>query len=897
MTRARIRPIGASDSAPPLRDDSSWERQYIEGLAANRKLSSNARSEITSTLDRVFKHVPDPRKVDRAARTTGALVGAIQSGKTAAMIGLAARSLDCGFRLVLVLAGLRDDLRTQTALRFSSDLLHRGEEVYPRLDKSRFTHPLGRGHHGPMGNSCWAPHYADDVNHDEAFTSTLAKQLRSGRSALVVAKKNLATLNKLADAIAHSSTRCGAGSLPIFVIDDECDEASVSGTTDAPTPDRVVDVWNRLDQFVTYVGLTATPAANLLQDTGAVLFPGDFVEVIRVPGSSSTQLTVLEPDPDRRYTGGDAFYKYIASHDRDNFLVRPTLSDEEYEGLLGHDAQLEEALIAYFVSGAMRFLSKPDRSFELSERLPSAHTMLAHTDAQVQNHWDLCRRVVSLTRRHGGQDGTVEEDLRPVRPSRRIEAGHLERWLSEEADRWRSWHQSFCDSQRVLLEIDPSRERSAAPSWQDVVAILPTIFRNTKLRVINSDESSSDPPLSFQPVYAENGMQPPSDIYSIVIGGNRLSRGLTIEGLAISYYTRASAVFSEDTTVQRERWFGYRGAHLEYCRLFTHRDLAIRLARFHEHDEDLRAQLAWNVAAGRSPTDSTFRFLRLRDSKPSAKTGRGSEGSIDISGTRLFFGRVQMGSSESEREAAAGNQAMAAKQAERIITSGNELRNERLELVGYILRDCFAREIAEMLEQYRFTFHNPDPNSGIALNLREHYRPASPQFRTTDAGVTPSTDPFLLAAYLRFWAYAFESCIADPASNAYRARDTVSPWIPCPPPSFNCVLRVGSLEPQGDSPFRHRLLNRSVDRDGELGSRWGGRGYGSKGDEWIDIDPPMRDHTTPRLRGVPGLALLHVVSRAAAGRTGDGETYDFDRPCFAAVVPEGGPCIAYVVTT
>jgi hypothetical protein len=55
--------------------------------------------------------------------------------------------------------------------------------------------------------------------------------------------------------------------VPILVLDDECDEASVSGDPDAPTPDRIAQLWAGIPQYVAYIGLTATPAANLLQET------------------------------------------------------------------------------------------------------------------------------------------------------------------------------------------------------------------------------------------------------------------------------------------------------------------------------------------------------------------------------------------------------------------------------------------------------------------------------------------------------------------------------------------------------------------------------------------------------------------------------------------------------
>ena len=117
---------------------------------------------------------------------------------------------------------------------------------------------------------------------------------------------------------------------------------------------------------------------------------------------------------------------------------------------------------------------------------------------------------------------------------------------------------------------------------------------------------------------------------------------------------------------------------------------------------------------------------------------------------------------------------------------------------------------------------------------------------------------------------------------------------PVSPPAFNLAVRFGSLEPTSQSPFEHGLLNRAVSVRGEIGSRWGGRGYGSPGDEWIDLSPPG-NRTASRKVGAPGLALPHVIGRDAMGRNQDGAVYELDRPTFGLVVPEGGPTVLFVV--
>jgi hypothetical protein len=821
--------------------------------------------------------------------TAGAVVGAVQSGKTRLMINLAARAFDCGFRIVVVLGGLKDDLRAQTALRFTQELLLRGDPV-PGV-AGAYTHPAGPGCHGARAD-CWSPRFYDDVHDDEAFIHLFCASLLENNQVLAVAKKNVAALNRLRAAYEYATSKAATVPLPLLVLDDECDEASVGGEPEAPTPERIAQLWNGLGHNVAYIGVTATPAANLLQDTEALLYPRDFLVTLRTPGEGDSGLTYLEPEPHMRYTGGDTFYEALERRQRDNFLVRTRMSDAEFDGMPGSDEELAQALTAYFVAGGIRWLQQPGTAFDDPQKLPKPHTMLAHTESRVESHWELCNRVVGLVREKGGRSSEITRNMRTVAPQARLAAEDLERWLASNPHSWRWWYEHYRDSHDELSQAMPDRLVPELPSWGEVVASLSGVFRAVKLRVLNSDESSVDGALRFHPSYSSHSVRPPTDVYSIIIGGNRLSRGLTIEGLCTSYYTRSSIQLLEDTTLQRERWFGYRGTHLEFCRVFTHRDLAVQLRRFHEHDEDVRRQLVWHVEHGLSPANATYRFLTLRSSRPTGKLGRGvGPQEIDISGSRPFVDRVQMGINSLELEVARANQDHAASVASRIVEQGEPLAGDS----GMVLRGWSAADIADIVDTFAYTFHNPDPSRGVPWNLRDHHRRAASWIPTTASGLSPKGDPFLIAAYLRFWQDAYEQCMQDPSSNTFRAADSVSEWEPCPAPMLNLAVRFGSLAPRPESPFAFNLLNRAVDRFGVVGSRWGGRGYGSPGDEWIDEPPPGEDLEAPRPPGMPGLALLHVIGRDAHGRDRNGSCYDFDRPCLGFVVPAGGPCIRFVL--
>ena len=869
----------------------TWEGQYQEYLTLTKRLGSGALAEIQRCTDLAFQSL-NPTALP-GTRSVGAIVGAVQSGKTGLMINLAARALDTGFRVVIVLAGLKDDLRTQTALRFTTDLLQRGDPMGSIAGAS--TDERGLGYHGSRSD-CWSPRFNEDAHADEAFVHQFCSNLRRGNGVLTVAKKNVAALNRVREALEYASAEFGASSLPTLVLDDECDEASVSGDPDAPTPERIAKLWTDIPQAVGYIGFTATPAANLLQETLSVLYPRDFVLTLRYPADQESATTYIERFVTKRYSGGRVFYEELEAHQRRNCLVRATMSDAEFGGVAGVDDELEEALIAYFVSGAMRLCAQPGSSCRDATRLPAPHTMLVHTESRVDSHWDLCERVILVTRRKGHGQLNVGRNLRRLPPQARLSAGDLERWLELEPARWRAWYDNYVGAREELMNVWPDRHAPPMPAWDATRAALPEVFDAVKLKVVNSDERAVDAPLQFQRAYSQDGIRAPDDVYSIIIGGNRLSRGLTIEGLCTSYYTRNANQLIEDTTVQRERWFGYRGEYLEFCRLFTHRSLAIRLQRFHEHDEDLRRQLAWNIAHGRAPSDATYRFLTIRDSLPTAKLGRGGgPHEIDVSGARLFVDRVQMGGTHEELAAARANEWHALAIAERLGRVGETVLSSRGDALGYAVRAQSVAVACGIMDGFQYTFHNPDPTRGVPWNLREFYRSPNGMTPVTLPTFAPRSDPFLVAAYLKFWKDAYLRCLADPSANTFRAEDSVSDWVPCPAPEFNVVVRFGSLKPKVGSPFAIDLLNRAVSVDGIVGSRWGGHAYGSPGDEWIDVPPEAGDRDAPRSQGTPGLLLLHIIGRDARGVDGAGSAYSCDRPCLGIVVPAGGPCIRYVL--
>ena len=902
-----IVPGSDSENNSRAEDESSatWWHQYQTALENRRVLSTPAINEIGRISQQIANRLHDPNgQWQRPVR--GAVVGAVQSGKTGILAGVAARAMDRGYRVIVILAGLKDDLRTQTARRLIRDVLWRGDQVYSWINRSWqpseppvYDHPLGKGLHGAL-KSCWSLHYRDDVNQDDSFRSRLVRKLSIGKNVLVVAKKNVRSLERLHEALDHASEILGGDLMPMLVIDDECDEASVGDDQEKPTPEfieRLVTASPK--QISAYVGLTATIAANILQDPERTLFPEDFIEIARYPSNRETALTYEEPEHDKRYSGGGVFYHLFEEAGLPNFLVHDLITDEELKGEGGRREQLEEALIAYFVSGAIRLAAHPQKSLDDPDHLADPHSMLVHTDVTMDEHWAICEAILRIMGDGGGFDSEhlpIDIDVQKTSPDKRIIPLHLQRWYKREPDRWKAWHKRFLESTKTLHAVLPGSSRPGFPTWEETVLRLPLVFVSTKLRVINSDDSA-DPPLDYNAPQGANGREMPYDLFSIVIGGNRLSRGLTIEGLCISYYTRTSQTWAEDTAVQRERWFGYRGAHLEFCRVFLHPETALRFTRFNEHENDLRAQLAWILSEQRRPKETALRFMCLPDSTPTYQRARGQDFRLALSGSRIFVDWVQMGDKPKELEAARKNEGLAAQWWNRIRSDGTSRLGPNRRVLGWLLNDVPLDEVSALLDGFSYSFHNPDPRTSVAVSLRDFHREPSPNFDSS-VSLRHLACPYFTAAYLRYWQQAFADAKAGAASG-YRGEDGISAWRSCPPPTFNVGFRFGELPAGDEDRFQGaNLLNRTVLPDGRVGSRWGGHGESGDyfGDEWFDTDPPSGDPTEPRRPGIRGLILIHVAHKDARGVKHRGTQYPFHRPFVGICLPGGGPCFRCVVT-
>jgi hypothetical protein len=836
----------------PRRD--AWWSQYSDQLAGS--MSKEARAELRRAARTIVGLLPDPLAWGARARPArGLVVGAIQSGKTASMMGVAATALDHGFRVVVILAGGKDDLRRQTARRFNTQLLLQSDRI-PESGGSR-TAPIRPQPLGGFGLP-----FAQDAHQYGLLYPEAQKVLDRGEPLILTIKKNVVSLQEVRSVLGPTLKRLGTDAVPTLVLDDECDDASVDASG-AAVPLAIEELWDghaAAPPFA-YVGYTATAAANLLQHPENALFPADFVVLLRTPDEEATPLSFAEPSPDRWYTGGGCFMAAFGEvySEEANFLVRPCIEPGHLATAPAENPSLRDAVRAYLVSGAYRLVLS-GAQLDGEDAVPAAalfpHTMLVQTSAARSEH----RRWAEGVRQMLGGEPLADQSVP-------LSAHKIQADLEDDEAGWRGWYEAFARSRERVYAERPHSGVERHATWAQVRAALTAVGRSTRLRVVNSDEDVGAS-LDFSPRIGTDGERLPArDTFAIVFGGAKLSRGLTLEGLCISYFSRWSATPMEDTVLQLCRWYGYRGKHLEFCRLFTTAEIAEELRGVHENDTALRYQLADLMVSGTSPRDAAIVIASNARALPTGKLGTGVVRDVAFSPYSSVFRHLEIGSLAEQNEAVALSfvQALRERGAEEALSGAGKLR-------GIISRGWAAGEVADWLDSLAYSDHNPDQTANPA---RDHYRCRDDQ-RAAVEGRRFDDDPYQIAAYLREWA-ARRSEVGSP-------------------PTFNLAVAYGE-KPDHTAPFDFPLLNRDVSGSGELQSQWTGRSAHWRGDAFFDAPPPpmIIPGSSLRREGAEGLLLLYVIHRNAQGRQGTGATRLHHTPTFGVVIPAGGPAFRRVI--
>lgn len=162
-----------------------------------------------------------------------------------------------------------------------------------------------------------------------------------------------------------------------------------------------------------------------------------------------------------------------------------------------------------------------------------------------------------------------------------------------------NWIKDICDGWKRLLQssdVDEKKElvREFNEAYDDLRLTvgneLPSFEELTSNRLIHAINYTR-----IMEINASRGKTPPirwSDCYShILVGGQAMDRGFTVEGLTVTYMPRSLGTGQVDTTLQRARFFGYKGSYLGFCRVWLDQPTIDAFRAIIEHEEDVRRRL------------------------------------------------------------------------------------------------------------------------------------------------------------------------------------------------------------------------------------------------------------------------------------------------------------------
>jgi hypothetical protein len=517
----------------------------------------------------------------------GLVVGYVQSGKTANYTALISRAVDMGYTFIVVLSGLLNDLREQTQIRLMRDLMGVPNHALgdTELECIDTTEMIG---------------FIQLTSIDSDFKAYTAERLpdlvqkQSGKPIIAVMKKNVLILEHLLDGLKRVGPKALA-SQKLLIIDDEADHATINtgGEGDEFADDNFSDdsddeddhdkntdptrTNRRIRQIIncfensTYIGYTATPFANVLINKdiddpiyGQSLYPRDFI--------------ISLPEP-KGYFGAEKFFGGLDDPEQGTFHTIPVAEEEvdkAYQMDIDPDStreanvpeSLKNAMLDFILTGLVKEIRKKN-----DPKMNPHHTMLIHI--QWRND-DQSKTKEAVKRLFDDWKVAAESRIRNDSTRNELQRKLKQKWEQDYDSSHESWSQ-------ILEELSIPEDENG---W----------LSSVEIRMINS--LNSEEKLDYD--------NHPNGLSVIAIGGNKLSRGLTLEGLTTSYFLRHTKMY--DSLMQMGRWFGFRHGYEDLVRVHASAKL---LSWFHwlvDVERHVRSDIARYSLRGMTPEELAVRI-------------------------------------------------------------------------------------------------------------------------------------------------------------------------------------------------------------------------------------------------------------------------------------------------
>lgn len=567
-------------------------------LLVTRDWEANVINTLDAQTDDVVELLGDPMQADGTWPRRGLLMGEVQSGKTATYLGVLNKALDYGYKVIVVIGGHTEDLRQQTQTRFDTDLLGIDSETWEDGISNAAIRYVGVGEiHGERA------HLMTTVRHDfsKSKRGSSITWVEGGLPTVFITKKTPSLLDNIRTYI-KSQAPGGRLDIPLIVVDDESDWGSPN-TRDKADPTSVNKAIRALLDVSTrssYLAITATPFANIFINDQAQF---EFVEKPRrgepAVDGPGTVLNDLFPSDYIRVMFPPSTYRGIGTYfpedghpsiktEVDDCLAILPIKHKNHHPVSALPESMETAIIEFLLGTAVRRIR--DQKARASSMLINV-SRFKSVERQVA---ELAELFLEATRAM-----ILGEFARPT-ATRSVAAKRL-------LDVWKVRFGTISDVQ-----------------WDQVAEKLIDIAPEFRIDLINGDTAKERARRRKLMTVAER--QADDLVPKIVVGGDILSRGLTLDGLQVSYFVREPRTM--DTLMQMGRWFGYRPGFEDLVSIWMPETTRADFTHAAEVTDELRETLLDMKARELTPRDFGLRVRVHPDSVDIVAANKGRDTQI-----------------------------------------------------------------------------------------------------------------------------------------------------------------------------------------------------------------------------------------------------------------------------
>lgn len=536
-----------------------WNR-YKHYLLRDKNFAPNVVGTMNDVTDEITDLLGDPT-LNKSFQRRGLIIGDVQSGKTANYTGLICKAADAGYKVVILLTGTIEKLRQQTQSRLDEGFIGMDSNG---MIKNKENNYIGVGKYDSSLHPVVFTSKSSDFNATTAKTLGLTLNTLN-EPVLFVLKKNVSVLKKLNQWLKLFNLKEGHQYIEtsLLMVDDEADNASINVNDPENNPTAIntqIRTLLHLFEKASYVGFTATPFANIFIDPntddemlGQDLFPKDYIYSLDAPSNYIGARNIFGENGiyqgmiENLYDGEEYF---PLSHKKDDYIseLSPTL---------------KVAINEFLIANAIRDLRGDSKKHR---------TMMVNTS-----------RFINIQDRIGT---LIINYLNEIKNSVHLYSKlPVENALSD-------------DNIEFMYNVYNNHYSYLEYDWKEIQNILDSSIMPIDVVVVNGNNFAK---LDYEE-HEETGYR------VIAVGGMSLSRGLTLEGLIISYFYRNSKMY--DTLMQMGRWFGYRPNYDDLCKVWMDENNKL----WYQHISDATDELRRDVKRMKENDKTPMQFgLRVRN--------------------------------------------------------------------------------------------------------------------------------------------------------------------------------------------------------------------------------------------------------------------------------------------